>query len=71
MPIVVSRSKQLSKTHQQALQAGPTEWQGRGGDDEIIIGVLDIDCEHLAGFDAEDEAGLTRIAKLISDSCDW
>jgi L-methionine (R)-S-oxide reductase len=102
VPLVISRSKQLSKHHQGALRGSapagnlngssaqdaaeapsegratksqkqeiPVEWQGRGEEDEIIIGVLDIDCEEEEGFDKDDEEGLTAIAKLIADACDW
>lgn len=35
------------------------------------LGVLDLDCLGLNGFDDDDKEGLERIAKLIVDSCDW
>ncbi|KAI0743952.1 GAF domain nucleotide-binding protein [Daedaleopsis nitida] len=35
------------------------------------IGVLDLDCLVLAGFDDRDKAGLEAIAKLVVASCDW
>ncbi|KAG6820810.1 hypothetical protein H0H93_011104 [Arthromyces matolae] len=35
------------------------------------IGVLDLDCLAIGGFDADDEIGLNKIAKLVVDSCDW
>ncbi|CAD6892722.1 unnamed protein product [Tilletia controversa] len=84
VPIVVARSR-LSPQYQEALarasasadkQAGTGNaealaWGGRGDGDEIIVGVLDIDCEALSGFDEEDERGLTRVAKIVSDACDW
>ncbi|KAG5352597.1 hypothetical protein C0989_001631 [Termitomyces sp. Mn162] len=38
---------------------------------EEAVGVLDLDCLAVGGFDADDEIGLNRIAKLIVSSCDW
>lgn len=38
---------------------------------ETVLGVLDLDCLAVNGFDAEDKIGLNRIAKLIVSSCDW
>jgi L-methionine (R)-S-oxide reductase len=35
------------------------------------VGVLDLDCLALNGFDGQDKEGLEKIAKLIVDSCDW
>lgn len=35
------------------------------------IGVLDLDCLALNGFDTDDRTGLERIAKLLVDSCRW
>jgi L-methionine (R)-S-oxide reductase len=35
------------------------------------IGVLDLDCLALNGFDEEDRVGLEKIAKLVVDACDW
>jgi L-methionine (R)-S-oxide reductase len=35
------------------------------------VGVLDLDCLVLGGFDANDQAGLERICKLIVSACDW
>lgn len=65
LPLVVPRSK-LS-----AFDAASTEWGGRGEGDDVIIGVLDLDCEQLDGFDADDEAGLTRVTQLLATACDW
>lgn len=39
--------------------------------DNKAIGVLDLDCVAIAGFDEEDRKGLEKIVKLIVDSCDW
>ncbi len=44
---------------------------GRGANDDIIIGVLDIDCESLDGFDEEDEKRLQKIANLIVERSAW
>lgn len=49
----------------------PIEWQGRGEAEDAIIGVLDIDCEQVDGFDEQDVEGLERIARLLSQGCDW
>lgn len=49
----------------------PVEWQGRGDGEEVIIGVLDIDCEAVQGFDQDDVQGLEGIVRLISLACDW
>ena len=40
-------------------------------DSERAIGVLDLDCLALAGFDEVDREGLEKIAKLIVSECDW
>ncbi|KAG5646257.1 hypothetical protein DXG03_004084 [Asterophora parasitica] len=38
---------------------------------EEAVGVLDLDCLAVGGFDAEDEVGLSKITKLVVDACDW
>lgn len=38
---------------------------------ERRIGVLDLDCLALDGFDDTDREGLERIAALVVQSCDW
>ena len=43
----------------------------RVGGDEIVLGVLDLDCLALAGFDQEDKFGLEKIVALIVAACDW
>ena len=73
--MVVSRS-QLSQTHQAALRGeGPehlvSAWAGRGTDDHVIVGVLDIDCESQNGFDAVDADALQRLVQRIVQACDW
>ncbi|KAK0562111.1 hypothetical protein OC844_002859 [Tilletia horrida] len=84
IPLVVARSR-LSPQFAEALARASAAakgdgdaksqdalaWGGRGDGDDIIVGVLDIDCEALDGFDEEDERGLTRVAKLVADACDW
>ncbi|KAK0557855.1 hypothetical protein OC846_000149 [Tilletia horrida] len=85
IPLVVPRSR-LSAQHQEALKrssattngsnadasgSDAVAWAGRGDGDDVIIGVLDIDCEALEGFDEEDERGLTRLTQIIADACDW
>lgn len=36
-----------------------------------ILGVIDIDCEMLEGFDEEDQRGLEALAQVLAKSCDW
>ncbi|KAL1919425.1 uncharacterized protein VTP21DRAFT_2118 [Calcarisporiella thermophila] len=36
-----------------------------------VVGVLDIDCEEIEGFDEQDKAGLVPIAQAIVDGCNW
>lgn len=36
-----------------------------------VVGVIDIDCEELAGFDDEDKEYLEKLAALLASSCDW
>ena len=38
---------------------------------ETALGVLDLDCLALEGFDEDDKRGLERVADLIVESCDW
>lgn len=40
------------------------------GTDEAV-GVLDLDCLALNGFDEEDKVGLEKISKLVVSACDW
>jgi len=37
----------------------------------MALGVLDLDCLVVGGFDEEDRKGLERIAELVVESCDW
>lgn len=41
------------------------------GDEGMCIGVLDLDCLSVNGFDEDDQMGLERIAELIVRACDW
>jgi len=38
---------------------------------EKVVGVIDIDCAELNGFDEDDQRGLEAIADLLGRSCDW
>ena len=35
------------------------------------MAIIDIDCAEAGGFDKHDEEGLSRLAELIAESCDW
>ncbi|KAJ7049674.1 GAF domain-like protein [Mycena amicta] len=39
--------------------------------DGRAVGVLDLDCLAVAGFDDEDKVGLEKIAELLVNTCDW
>ncbi|KAK4702909.1 L-methionine (R)-S-oxide reductase, partial [Phenoliferia sp. Uapishka_3] len=41
------------------------------GEVEIAIGVLDVDCERLGGFDEEDRVGLELFVKALVELVDW
>lgn len=72
VPIVVSRSRVASFIEaEKSGKRWDPEWQGRGDQENIIIGVLDIDCEAVEGFDEEDVKGLEAIVKQIAGACDW
>jgi len=38
---------------------------------EQVVGVIDIDCTEIKGFDAHDRRGLEGLASLLAESCDW
>ena len=44
---------------------------GDTASEPLAIGVLDLDCLALGGFDERDRVGLERIARLVVDACDW
>ncbi|KAI0049964.1 GAF domain-like protein [Auriscalpium vulgare] len=41
------------------------------GGSAVPLGVLDLDCLAVGGFDEEDQVGLDRIADLVVGACDW
>ncbi|EIN11533.1 GAF domain-like protein [Punctularia strigosozonata HHB-11173 SS5] len=43
----------------------------RDGEEDVNLGVLDLDCLALAGFTEEDQVGLERIAQMLVAACDW
>jgi len=50
----------------------PLILKSNGGNAEVtVLGVLDLDCLAVGGFDEEDRKGLERIAELVVKSCDW
>ncbi|KAF5321617.1 hypothetical protein D9619_001485 [Psilocybe cf. subviscida] len=42
-----------------------------GSVEPVVLGVLDLDCLAVGGFDEEDQAGLEKIAQMIVQACDW
>ncbi|CDR99874.1 related to methionine-R-sulfoxide reductase [Sporisorium scitamineum] len=81
VPLVIKRDR-LAEVHREALrEQSPTRgevteqsdksWSGRGDGEEVIVGVLDIDCQSLEGFDEEDEKRLQKIANLIVERSAW
>ena len=36
-----------------------------------VVGVIDVDCADLGGFDEVDEKWLEKLAALLARSCDW
>lgn len=36
-----------------------------------VLGVVDIDCTELRGFDEEDRVWLEKLAALLATACDW
>lgn len=36
-----------------------------------LVGIIDIDCAVLNGFDSVDQAYLEKLAALLASSCDW
>lgn len=37
----------------------------------IVLGVMDLDCAALGGFDETDQEGLEKIVQLLIKSCTW
>ena len=42
-----------------------------GSEDKECVGVLDLDCLALGGFEESDQKGLERIARLVGSRCGW
>lgn len=40
-------------------------------DGQRVVGVIDVDCAVLEGFDEVDREGLEKLAALLGRSCDW
>jgi len=40
-------------------------------DGSECVGVLDLDCLALNGFEDEDRKGLEAIARLVGEACEW
>lgn len=36
-----------------------------------VVGVIDLDCEALAGYDEVDQNYLEQFAALLATACDW
>ncbi|KAJ3927560.1 MAG: GAF domain-like protein [Lentinula lateritia] len=36
-----------------------------------VLGVLDLDCLAMCGFDEDDQKGLEKIVELVVNACDW
>jgi L-methionine (R)-S-oxide reductase len=50
----------------------PLILRSTGSNAEVaVLGVLDMDCLAIGGFDEEDMKGLERITQLVVNSCDW
>ncbi|KAF8320762.1 GAF domain-like protein [Clavulina sp. PMI_390] len=43
----------------------------RADGEQTALGVLDLDCLALEGFDEDDAEGLAKITELVVASCDW
>lgn len=75
VPLVVPRAQFSGRTLEALHGSGTPElvraWSGRGDGDDVIIGVLDLDCVAPNGFDDTDARALERIVRRIRDACDW
>jgi L-methionine (R)-S-oxide reductase len=36
-----------------------------------VVGVIDVDCADLQGFDSIDQEGLEQLAQILGGCCDW
>ncbi|KJA20024.1 hypothetical protein HYPSUDRAFT_43629 [Hypholoma sublateritium FD-334 SS-4] len=41
------------------------------GGESHVLGVLDLDCLAVDGFNDEDKVGLEKIARLLANACNW
>ncbi|KAH8107770.1 GAF domain-like protein [Cristinia sonorae] len=41
------------------------------GKEDVVVGVFDLDCLALGGFNEDDKAGVEKIADLVAQACDW
>ncbi len=41
------------------------------GSEIVVLGVLDLDCLSINGFDKDDQVGLERLVTLIVNACNW
>ncbi|KAI3618545.1 hypothetical protein CBS9595_002908 [Malassezia furfur] len=75
VPLVVPRAHFSGRTLEALHGRGTPElvraWSGRGDGDDVIVGVLDLDCVAPNGFDDTDARALERIVRRIRDACDW
>ncbi|KAK3301241.1 uncharacterized protein B0H64DRAFT_471194 [Chaetomium fimeti] len=44
---------------------------GKEGGRKKVVGIIDVDCEAVGGFDEVDRVWLERLAGLIAEACDW
>jgi len=49
----------------------PLILRSNGNEDAVVLGVLDVDCLAIGGFDEEDKKGLEKITELVVESCNW
>jgi L-methionine (R)-S-oxide reductase len=41
------------------------------GEEQRLVGVIDIDCEEMSAFEEADAIALHRLAELLAKGCDW
>ncbi|KAH6845131.1 GAF domain-like protein [Chaetomium sp. MPI-CAGE-AT-0009] len=44
---------------------------GEGQGERKVVGIIDVDCEAVGGFDEVDREWLEKLAALIAEACDW
>lgn len=47
------------------------ESDGNGGGEKVVVGVIDVDCAEVGGFDEIDRLWLERLAAVLGESCEW